>query len=109
MCHDRTRLVLLALLHHVPAASIDYAALALGAFASWAGIPGPGEPLLIAAGIVAARHKLDITPVLVWAWVGGALVDEALVVTPIKGPRSARFSSSLCKSACSSGRGWRST
>ncbi len=56
--------------HHVATASIDYVALALGAFASWIGIPGPGEPLLIAAGIVAARHKLDITPVLVWAFVG---------------------------------------
>lgn len=63
-------LIVLALLHHVPAANIDYAALALGAFASWAGVPGPGEPLLIAAAIVAARHKLDLTPVLVWAFVG---------------------------------------
>jgi membrane protein DedA with SNARE-associated domain len=63
-------LILLALLHHVPAANIDYAALALGAFASWAGVPGPGEPLLIAAAIVAAQHKLDLAPVLIWAWVG---------------------------------------
>jgi membrane protein DedA with SNARE-associated domain len=63
---------LLALLHHVPAANIDYAALALGAFASWAGVPGPGEPLLIAAAIVAAQHKLDLTPVLVWAFAGAA-------------------------------------
>ncbi|HJS92673.1 MAG TPA: hypothetical protein VJ741_00315 [Solirubrobacteraceae bacterium] len=63
-------LIVLGLLHHVPAANIDYAALALGAFASWAGVPGPGEPLLIAAAIVAARHQLDLTPVLVWAFVG---------------------------------------
>jgi membrane protein DedA with SNARE-associated domain len=70
MCHDRMDLILLALLHHVPAANIDYAALALGAFASWAGVPGPGEPLLIAAAIVAAKHKLDLTPVLIWAFVG---------------------------------------
>jgi membrane protein DedA with SNARE-associated domain len=70
VCHDRTDLILLALLHHVPAANIDYAALALGAFASWAGVPGPGEPLLIAAAIVAAQHKLDLAPVLIWAWVG---------------------------------------
>jgi membrane protein DedA with SNARE-associated domain len=60
--------------HHVAsAAQIDYFALALGAFASWVGVPGPGEPLLIAAGIVAARHKLDITPVLIWAFVGAVL------------------------------------
>ena len=55
---------------HVSRANIDYVALALGAFASWAGVPGPGEPLLIAAAIVAAKHKLDIKPVLVWAFVG---------------------------------------
>ena len=55
---------------HVSRAQIDYIALALGAFASWAGVPGPGEPLLIAAAIVAAKHKLDIAPVLLWAWVG---------------------------------------
>ncbi len=57
-------------LHHPPKDSIDYFALALGAFASWVGVPGPGEPLLIAAGIVAAKHKLDIKPVLIWAFVG---------------------------------------
>lgn len=57
--------------HHVAsAAQIDYFALALGAFASWVGLPGPGEPLLIAAGIIAAKHKLDISPVLIWAFVG---------------------------------------
>jgi membrane protein DedA with SNARE-associated domain len=63
----------LHILRHVPNASIDYAALSLGAFASWAGVPGPGEPLLIAAGIIAAKNKLDIEPVLVWAWVGATL------------------------------------
>jgi membrane protein DedA with SNARE-associated domain len=61
------------ILRHVPAANIDYVALAIGAFASWAGLPGPGEPLLIAAAIVAAKHKLDITPVLVWAFVGASV------------------------------------
>ena len=60
--------------HHVAsAAQIDYFALALGAFASWVGLPGPGEPLLIAAAIVAAKHKLDITPVLIWAFVGAVM------------------------------------
>ena len=59
-----------AILHHVPPANIDYVALALGAFVSWAGVPGPGEPLLIAAAIVAAKHKLDLAPVLIWAFVG---------------------------------------
>ncbi|MBV9803040.1 MAG: hypothetical protein JO130_07630 [Solirubrobacterales bacterium] len=63
----------LHVLRHVPAPNIDYLALALAAFASWAGLPGPGEPVLIAAAIVAAKHKLDITPVLVWAFVGAVL------------------------------------
>ncbi len=69
------RLIVFALhlFHHVPKDSIDYVALGLGSFASWVGIPGPGEPLLIAAGIVAAKHKLDITPVLLWAFVGATL------------------------------------
>ncbi len=75
MCHDRTAPLLVFALqvfhHHVAsAAQIDYVALALGAFASWVGVPGPGEPLLIAAAIIAAKHKLDITPVLIWAFVG---------------------------------------
>ena len=62
----------LHLFHHRVAsgAQIDYFALALGAFASWVGVPGPGEPLLIAAAIIAAKHKLDIKPVLIWAFVG---------------------------------------
>jgi membrane protein DedA with SNARE-associated domain len=68
-----TDLILLAILHRVPAANIDYAALALGAFASWAGVPGPGEPLLIAAGVIAAQHKIDIAPVLIWAFVGATV------------------------------------
>lgn len=76
MCHDRTRVLILALhlLHeHVSGSQIDYFALALGAFASWFGIPGPGEPLLVAAGIAAAKNRLDIEPVLLWAWVGATL------------------------------------
>ena len=71
---DRGPLLVFALhlFHHNVAsrAQIDYVALALGAFASWVGVPGPGEPLLIAAAIIAAKHKLDITPVLIWAFVG---------------------------------------
>ena len=57
----------------VPTPSIDYTALAIASFASWAGLPGPGEPVLIAAAIIAAKHKLDIKPVLAWAFVGASL------------------------------------
>lgn len=53
-----------------PGPAIDYVAITAAAFASFAGLPGPGEPVLIAAGVFAAKHKLDITPVLFWAWAG---------------------------------------
>jgi hypothetical protein len=58
----------------------DYAGLAAAAAASWFGLPGPGEPVLIAAGILAARHQLDIGSVVVIAFaaaaVGGAVGSE---------------------------------
>ncbi|MGI8429878.1 MAG: DedA family protein [Solirubrobacteraceae bacterium] len=56
--------------HHFHGPAIDYVGLALAAFASWAGVPGPGEPVLIAAGVFAARHKLDVSSVLLVAWLG---------------------------------------
>jgi membrane protein DedA with SNARE-associated domain len=48
---------------------VDYLVLAAGAFASWVGVPGPGEPLLIAAGVLAAKGRLDIALVLAVAFV----------------------------------------
>lgn len=54
--------------HHFHGPPIDYGALALAAAASWIGVPGPGEPVLIAAGIFAAKHRLDIGEVLLVAW-----------------------------------------
>jgi membrane protein DedA with SNARE-associated domain len=60
-------------LHHLQGSPIDYVGLALAAAASWVGVPGPGEPVLIAAGVVAARHKLDISSVLLIAWFGAAV------------------------------------
>jgi membrane protein DedA with SNARE-associated domain len=63
--------------HHFQGPPVDYLGLGLAAFASWFGLPGPGEPLLIAAGVLAARHKLDLASVLLVAWfaasVGGVL------------------------------------
>ena len=55
---------------HLHGPPIDYAGLAAAAAASWAGLPGPGEPVLIAAGILAAKHQLDIIEVIVVAWLG---------------------------------------
>ncbi len=63
----------LHLLHHVKGPTIDYLGVALAAFAGWVGVPGPGEPVLIAAGLFAAKHDLDISPVLVAAWAGATV------------------------------------
>ena len=67
---------LFALLHihlhlhnHFHGPGVDYGALAAGAVASWIGVPGPGEPLLIAAGVLAARNNLDLGSVILVAWV----------------------------------------
>ncbi len=54
--------------HHFHGAAVDYLGLAIGCFASWVGVPGPGEPLLIATAVLAARNHLDITQVIVVAW-----------------------------------------
>lgn len=59
--------------HHVRGAAVDYVGVGVASFASWAGLPGPGESVLIATGVLAARHHLDITPVVLWATVGANL------------------------------------
>lgn len=59
--------------HHFHGSSLDYEGLAAAAFASWVGLPGPGEPLLIAAGVLAAQGKLDLTETLVVAFVAALL------------------------------------
>jgi membrane protein DedA with SNARE-associated domain len=59
--------------HHNHFASVDLLGLGLAAFASWVGIPGPGEPVLIAAGVLAAKHHLAIGAVLIAAFAGATL------------------------------------
>ena len=60
---------------------------------SWFGLPGPGEPVLIAAATVAAKHKLDISPVVLAAgvgavmggilgWLAGMLAGRSLLTAP---------------------------
>lgn len=71
-------LVLAATVHHHGHlhgrdAVIVYLTLALGSFESWAGVPGPGESLLIAAGILAGKGHLDLAYVLLTAF-GAATV-----------------------------------
>lgn len=58
--------------HRFHGPPFDYAGLALAAAASWVGVPGPGEPVLIAAGLLAAHHKLDISSVILVAFLAAA-------------------------------------
>jgi membrane protein DedA with SNARE-associated domain len=58
------------LFHHVRGAALDYVGVGVASFASWAGLPGPGESVLIATGVLAAKRHLDITPVILWATIG---------------------------------------
>jgi membrane protein DedA with SNARE-associated domain len=53
--------------------SFDYVGLAVAAFASWVGLPGPGEPVLIAAAVLASEGHLPLLPVLLVAWGAAAL------------------------------------
>ncbi len=58
--------------HHFHGPPIDYLGLGAAAAASWIGVPGPGEPVLIAAGVFAAKHELDIATVVAVAWLGAS-------------------------------------
>jgi membrane protein DedA with SNARE-associated domain len=78
----------LHLFHHVKGPTFDYVGVGLAAFASWAGLPGPGESLLLAAGVFAAKHKLDITPVVAVAWVGATTGGIAGWLVGLKAGRS---------------------
>jgi membrane protein DedA with SNARE-associated domain len=57
---------------HLHGPSIDYAGLGLAATVGWIGVPGVGEAALIAAGVVAARGRLDISEVVGIAFLGAA-------------------------------------
>src|SRR5437016_1024583 len=59
--------------HHFHGPHVDYAGVAVGAFISWVGLSGPGEAALIAAGIAAARHKVDLGGILVVGWAGATV------------------------------------
>jgi membrane protein DedA with SNARE-associated domain len=63
----------LKLHHHFHGPPITYAGLAAAAALSWIGVPGPGEPVLIAAGVFSAKHKLDLATVLAVAWMAAML------------------------------------
>lgn len=50
-----------------------YLTLLLFSFESWAGVPGPGESLLIAYGILAGKGHLEVGYVVLAAWGGATL------------------------------------
>jgi membrane protein DedA with SNARE-associated domain len=66
-------LAALHIFHHVKGPAFDYIGVAVACFASWAGLPGPGESLLLAAAVFAGKHKLDITALLAVAFVGATV------------------------------------
>lgn len=81
-------LSLLAVLHHhTHHSAVDYAGIFLAAVASWAGVPGPGEAALIAAGISAAHGRLDLALVVAVAWLGASAGGAAGWVVGVKGGR----------------------
>jgi membrane protein DedA with SNARE-associated domain len=55
---------------HPRGPGIDYVGVLLASAGSWAGLPGPGEAALVASGIAAGHHHLDITSLIVVAWIG---------------------------------------
>ena len=67
--------------HRFHGPPVDYAGLAVAVGASWIGLPGPGEPVLIAAGVLAARHQLDLASVVLVAWLAataGGIIGWAI-------------------------------
>ncbi|MBV9817066.1 MAG: DedA family protein [Solirubrobacterales bacterium] len=77
-------------LHH---AALQYVGLSLAAAASWFGVPGPGEPVLIAAAVLAAQRHLSLVPVIIVAglaatggsmlgWLLGIRGGRALLTAP---------------------------
>jgi membrane protein DedA with SNARE-associated domain len=79
-------------LHHVvhhrfTGPHVDYIGVGLAAVASWIGVSGPGEAALIAAGIAAAHHKVDIGSMVLVAWVGAAVGGMAGWLVGLRGGR----------------------
>src|SRR3954451_7939619 len=59
--------------HHLHGPSFGCIGIGIAAAASWAGVPGPGEPALIAGAVFATRGRLDLLEVLIVAWLGAML------------------------------------
>ncbi|MGH2849131.1 MAG: DedA family protein [Solirubrobacteraceae bacterium] len=53
--------------------TLDYLGVFIASIVSWAGLPGPGEAALIAAAISAAHHHLDLSSLIVVAFIGATV------------------------------------
>ena len=81
-------LVVLVVLHpHHRGSEFVYAGVFIASVTSWVTLPGPGEAALIAAGIAAAHHRLDLVLVLAAAWAGAAAGGTAGWLVGLKGGR----------------------
>jgi membrane-associated protein len=74
--------------HRFHGPHVDYVGVGVAAAASWIGIAGVGEAALIAAGIAAARGKVDISSILLVAWVGALAGGTAGWLIGLKGGRA---------------------
>ena len=73
--------------HHFHGPPVDYLGLGAASAASWAGVPGPGESVLIAEAVFAARHSLDISSVILVAWAGATVGGVVGWLAGLKGGR----------------------
>jgi membrane protein DedA with SNARE-associated domain len=82
-------LMLAIQLHHrFHGPHVDYVGVGVAAAASWIGVAGVGEAALIAAGIAAAHGKIDISSILVVAWIGAMAGGAVGWLIGIRGGRA---------------------
>src|SRR3954471_5836247 len=67
---------------------VDYVGVGAAAAVSWIGVAGVGEAALIAAGIAAGRGKVDISSMILVAWVGAMAGGAAGWLIGLKGGRA---------------------
>jgi membrane protein DedA with SNARE-associated domain len=67
----------LALHHHARGLRIGYIGIAIAAFVSWIGLPGPGEAALVTAGVLSDRGRVDLLASVVAGWAGATVGGTA--------------------------------
>jgi membrane protein DedA with SNARE-associated domain len=78
----------IALHHRFHGPHVDYVGVGVAAAASWIGVAGVGEAALIAAGIAAAHGKIDISSIIVVAWIGAMAGGAGGWLVGIRGGRA---------------------